>query len=316
MTNDDGRPEAPLTTTYVAAPKPSDGPQDDDGLVLPPRAPRMSRNTMVGAGVAGAVVLGVLLGVVLGPTVKSERAPAKAAERTAATDGVQIEVTRRQAPPAKVAMNVGKMDAAGTVIQPVGAVPVSQPAAPEPERERRGLLGRLAGIFGIGGNDDAPEPVARPAPRPVPTPPPAPVEQVRVLRSDPEAEARPVPVAEREDPDFEGEAPAYEREGPAYQREEAGPPRRMARPSFDCRYARSRSEQMVCSDPGLAAADRRLARAFRQAVDNGAPYDRLRAQQNRWLAARERAAVSPAAVGMVYEQRIAELERMSGEDGW
>ena len=65
----------------------------------------------------------------------------------------------------------------------------------------------------------------------------------------------------------------------------------------------------MCENPRLAAADRRLARAYREAADAGAPEWRLRQQQNRWLAARERAAdEAPWAVTEVYEARIAELE--------
>jgi uncharacterized protein YecT (DUF1311 family) len=89
------------------------------------------------------------------------------------------------------------------------------------------------------------------------------------------------------------------------------PPRR-ARPSFNCRFARSTSERMVCVDPDLAAADRRLARAYREAVDSGVPERVLRRQQDVWLGARESAArYGPEDVARVYEARIAELESMS-----
>lgn len=90
------------------------------------------------------------------------------------------------------------------------------------------------------------------------------------------------------------------------------PPRRTERPSFNCAYAGTRAERMVCDDPELAAADRRLARAFRQATESGVPYRALRAEQDDWLAIREDAARrSPAAVASVYEQRIEELNAMA-----
>ena len=91
------------------------------------------------------------------------------------------------------------------------------------------------------------------------------------------------------------------------------PPRRTAaRPSFNCRYARTTSERMVCVDPNLAAADRRVAQAYREAVDAGIPERVLRRQQDVWLGARESAArYGPRDVARVYEARISELEGMS-----
>lgn len=85
-----------------------------------------------------------------------------------------------------------------------------------------------------------------------------------------------------------------------------------ARPSFNCRYARSQSERMVCVDPNLAAADRRLARAYGEAIDAGVPERVLRRQQDVWLGAREGAArYGPEDVARVYEARIAELQQMA-----
>lgn len=89
-------------------------------------------------------------------------------------------------------------------------------------------------------------------------------------------------------------------------------PRERARPSFNCRYARTPSERMVCVDPNLAAADRRLATAYRDAVKAGVPERVLRRQQDMWLGAREAAArYGPEDVSRVYEARISELEGMS-----
>lgn len=80
-----------------------------------------------------------------------------------------------------------------------------------------------------------------------------------------------------------------------------------ARPSFNCRYARSRSERLVCSDPVLAAADWRLHNVFERAMAQTSDPRALRAEQDRWLAAREGAAPDPRAVLQVYETRIDEL---------
>ena len=82
--------------------------------------------------------------------------------------------------------------------------------------------------------------------------------------------------------------------------------------SFDCRRAASYAEEMVCSDPALAAADRHLARAFQRAVRLGAPYDVLAAEQRSWMMVREEAARrSPRAVAGVYDQRIEQLNAMT-----
>jgi uncharacterized protein YecT (DUF1311 family) len=92
------------------------------------------------------------------------------------------------------------------------------------------------------------------------------------------------------------------------------PEPRYARPSFDCRSARSQAEEMVCADPQLAAADRRLARAYGRAVAAGVPPRALRAEQDDWLAIRDDAArYSAAAVASVYDQRISELEELAEE---
>ncbi|MES2894820.1 MAG: lysozyme inhibitor LprI family protein [Pseudomonadota bacterium] len=93
-------------------------------------------------------------------------------------------------------------------------------------------------------------------------------------------------------------------------------PAQGARPSFDCRRARSQAEEMICSDPALAAADRQLARAFQRALRAGAPYDELRGEQDDWLEIREDAARrSPRAVASVYDQRIEELNALADEAG-
>ncbi len=65
---------------------------------------------------------------------------------------------------------------------------------------------------------------------------------------------------------------------------------------------------MVCGDPQLAAADRRLNRAYREAIQAGVPERELRRAQDRWLGVREDAASDPAALAAEYEHRIRELQ--------
>jgi uncharacterized protein YecT (DUF1311 family) len=160
--------------------------------------------------------------------------------------------------------------------------------------------------------EDAPEtqvataPQARPSqPRAAEPPPP---------RLRPPAQVAIAPVRPPEPPPRSAPAPRDPpREAPLYaSRTEPAPPR--ARPSFDCRYASTRSEELVCADPQLAAADRRLARAYEQAIAAGVPRRYLRAEQDDWLAIREEAARrSPRAVANIYDQRTAELNDMAIE---
>ena len=48
-------------------------------------------------------------------------------------------------------------------------------------------------------------------------------------------------------------------------------PERREDASFNCEQAASYAEEMVCSDPALAAADRHLARAYQRALRLGVP---------------------------------------------
>lgn len=81
-----------------------------------------------------------------------------------------------------------------------------------------------------------------------------------------------------------------------------------AGPSFDCAGRLTRGQAAVCDDPGLSALDRRMARAYGEAMAAGAPMDDLRADQAEWRAAREDAAGrSPGAIAQVYDERIREL---------
>ncbi len=91
-------------------------------------------------------------------------------------------------------------------------------------------------------------------------------------------------------------------------------PTAQARPAFDCAAARSAAQQMICNDPELAAADRRMNRAYVAALAAGAPEDQLRNEQQDWLGIREDAARhSRRAVAAIYEQRIDDLRRWQAD---
>ena len=115
----------------------------------------------------------------------------------------------------------------------------------------------------------------------------------------------PAPAAVR----VEARAPvaAPPRGAPTAQEVAAARPARGSGPSFNCRYARTAAERMVCSEPELADADRRLNAAYEDAIASGADRASLRLEQDRWLAVREGAAPDPNAVRDVYERRIQEL---------
>lgn len=87
-----------------------------------------------------------------------------------------------------------------------------------------------------------------------------------------------------------------------------------ARPSFNCRYARSRTERMICADERLAARDRTMASLYYSAVANTDPGTRqlLRRTRDRFLEQRERCA-SPACVARTYEDRIDEIDAIMAE---
>jgi len=83
---------------------------------------------------------------------------------------------------------------------------------------------------------------------------------------------------------------------------------RLLRP-LDCAAIRSAAQDVVCRDPGLMAAERRMARAYAAALAAGAPEPALREDQDDWRAIREQAARrSKQAVEDIYHQRIEELE--------
>lgn len=169
------------------------------------------------------------------------------------------------------------------------------------------IIYRLAAIDMKGGNAlpaavETPEtqvaqaasaPMPPPAARAPAPPPPAP-------------KATPRPVPERP------AAPRRERREVA---EQERPRPALARPSFNCRSARTRTELMVCGDERLAARDREMASIYYRAVAEADPETRaiLRGTRDRFLARRERCG-GPGCVARSYEDRIDEIDRiMSGE---
>ena len=234
----------------------------------------------------------------------------------------------------------GAADGSGVVYQMEGAEPIiyklasfdlqGQGAAPAPANEEIQLAEADAGDVALPAPDtdesDASPPAPRQAapPRPVreatPTPRPAParrVEEREEVRAAPKAAPRPTPQpkaearAERPEPRPKAQARA-ERPEP---RQEARPVRSTARPSFNCRAGRSRSEQMVCNNARLAARDRAMSSQFYSALTDASPRARreLRRTRDRFLAYRERCR-DEACVAEAYEGRMREINDIMSEE--
>jgi len=88
-----------------------------------------------------------------------------------------------------------------------------------------------------------------------------------------------------------------------------------ARPSFNCRYARTRGEIAVCRDTGLAALDRQMARQYYQAIAVADRRQRatLAATRDSFLRFRDRCP-SDSCVAETYRGRMREIrDIMSGD---
>jgi hypothetical protein len=161
------------------------------------------------------------------------------------------------------------------------------------------IVYKLAAIDLKGAAGTAPAPaLAAPTTAAAAPPAPTPTPEVKVAER-PEPAAVPIPTR-RPAPQPQPAARAAESPRPA-----------LARPSFNCRYARTRTEQMVCSDERLAARDRAMASQYYSAIANSDPETRaiLRRSRDRFLAERERCD-EPQCVAERYEDRIDEIERM------
>ena len=90
-----------------------------------------------------------------------------------------------------------------------------------------------------------------------------------------------------------------------------------AKPSFDCAAAASDAEKLVCSDPALAALDRRLAEVFaRSKAAPGADQSRLAADQRGWVKGRDdcwKSVERSRCVSEAYMTRTVQLQLDNGE---
>jgi uncharacterized protein YecT (DUF1311 family) len=251
-----------------------------------PRADRPRRAALLGGGVLLLALAGAAVGWsqlsgshrltpaagLAGTPTQSRLAPA------AAPRGVAIELAQGQAAANGTAGNLAaapRMDTlrAEPALAPAGPSPL---ALPQPQPRALAPPVRLAA-------ETAPAPLARYAPY-----------------ADAPRDAAPyAPPAARPEPMPSSRAlPAFAAA-------------RLPGP-LDCARVRTPGEAVVCSDPGLVAADRRMARAYAEALASGAPRQTLWRGQLGWLNMREDASrYSRQAVEDIYHDRIDELEALA-----
>ncbi len=83
----------------------------------------------------------------------------------------------------------------------------------------------------------------------------------------------------------------------------------VARPSFDCRSARTQSEQAVCASPTLAGLDQEMAAHYRTAIARSDPPQArlLRETRDRFLGYRDRCP-SDSCIANTYRGRMREID--------
>ncbi|HYZ47701.1 MAG TPA: hypothetical protein VE567_02290 [Sphingomonas sp.] len=87
------------------------------------------------------------------------------------------------------------------------------------------------------------------------------------------------------------------------------------RPSFNCRYARSRDERAVCGDERLAALDRVAASLYRNAHAQGGRYERAALSDARdRLIARRRRCDNAACIAAAYRDNMDRIDEIMSRD--
>jgi hypothetical protein len=197
-------------------------------------------------------------------------------------------------------------DGSGLVYQMNGAEPIIYKlAAFDLQRQRMRAPGVQPGTELADAGAAVPvAPAPATAPAPAPARPPEPEPRV-VQREAPPPPPRPRPVEPRPESRLE---PRLE------PRPEPVRATASARPSFNCRSARTRSERMVCSSDSLAARDRAMSSLFYSALADADPRTRaeLRRTRDRFLAYRERCG-SEACVAEAYDGRVQEIRDIMSE---
>ncbi|MFC7537676.1 lysozyme inhibitor LprI family protein [Sphingomonas sp. GCM10030256] len=103
---------------------------------------------------------------------------------------------------------------------------------------------------------------------------------------------------------------------PAVRRQADSEPQAAARPSFNCRSARTRGEVAVCNDVGLASLDRQMASQFVRAIGSADSGQRSLLQQTRTRFLRYRdSCSSDSCIAAAYRGRMREIDDIMA-DRW
>jgi outer membrane biosynthesis protein TonB len=200
------------------------------------------------------------------------------------------------------------------------------------------IVGPLATITGEAGQQSAPpvkaaavpQPrssalpaVAQRTPRPVPRAPPKTPAATRVEKAGPQkpaartnpkpgpqkpaAGSRQAPAAPHKDSSVS--RAADKKAAPAASKSRPGPETAKAKPSFNCRFAKTRGEIAVCNNPTLAALDREMSAQFFSALSAAAPSERaiLRRTRDRFLSYRD-SCNSDTCIADAYRGRMREID--------
>lgn len=261
-----------------------------------PAAPRRPKDrrpaAMLVAGLAAAVLMGAVVGLAARPRLavrgEAPRPAAPAAEPVRPGASASEAAALADAPVPAQAADQGS--AALDVQAPPQAADLPIKVKPAPKPAPVHSNGRLQVL----------------APRLVHAAAPA---------SKPARRAAPPAAPDGAGPFFAPAAPADGGAAPAEIAATQPPAQPAAHASFDCATARVGAEQMICSNPGLAAQDRAMARAYRRALSASASPDDMRSEQRDFMAMREDAARrSPRALAGLYDQRIHDLNDVADGD--
>jgi hypothetical protein len=145
-----------------------------------------------------------------------------------------------------------------------------------------------------------PSPVAVPPPRQATSPAPR-LEPDTVAKAKPKPAAAPPVVRPDRTP-----VPSRTAE-----RKTVASPKTGARPSFNCRYARTRGEIAICKDGGLAALDRQMAAQYYRAIASASAAQRrdLKNSRDAFLRRRDRCR-DATCIANSYQQRIREISEI------
>jgi uncharacterized protein len=78
--------------------------------------------------------------------------------------------------------------------------------------------------------------------------------------------------------------------------------------ALDCSRAKTNAEKLLCSNPRLAAADERMALAFREATHRGADPRMLMEAQRVWIHDARDVCNDVECMLKAYEERISDLD--------